>query len=124
MLNFKLKILVQSSIFLDLKLQGLARVFLYQRKYILDILADSVFSDSHPLTIPLEQNLKLDNITGNLLKDSSSHRILVWHLLYLTISLPDMFYATQILSQYLDKLRKPHLQAIHCVLRYLKATLG
>lgn len=98
MLNFKLKILVQSSIFLDLKLQGQARIFLYQRKYILDILADSVFSDSHPITIPLEQNLKLDNTTSNLLEDPNSYRILVWHLLYLTISLRDMSYATQILS--------------------------
>ena len=62
---------------------------------------------------PMEPNMKLSRIEGELLEDSSSYQR------------PNLFYSVQILSQFMDKLdnpRQPHLDAANKVLRYLKSS--
>nr|GMD76001.1 serine/threonine-protein phosphatase 7 long form homolog isoform X1 [Ipomoea batatas] len=47
-----------------------------------------------------------------------------WLLLYLTNTRPDISYAVQQLSQFVDKPRDTHLTTAHRVLRYLKGSPG
>ncbi|KAF5475752.1 hypothetical protein F2P56_007527, partial [Juglans regia] len=99
-------------------------IHLCQRKYTLDILADLGHLASKPLKIPMDQNHKLSKSTGTFLPDPTPYRQLIGHLLYLTITKPDISYSTQVLSQFMHHPSTSHLATAHKVLRYLKNTPG
>lgn len=44
--------------------------------------------------------------------------------MYLTITRPDLSYAVNYASQFMDKPRVPHLKAVHRILQYLKGSPG
>jgi hypothetical protein len=72
----------------------------------------------------MEQNLKLSSKDGVSLDDPSSYRRLVGRLIYLTITRPDLAFAVQHLSQFMQDPRQPHLDAAHRLLRYIKHSPG
>lgn len=80
--------------------------------------------DAKPLTLPLEQHLKVANHDGVPLPDPSVYHKIVGQLLYLTVLGPDISYATHHLSQFMQQPTTQHLQAATCVLRHLKGTIG
>jgi len=55
------------------------------------------------------------------LKDGDKYRRLVSKLIYLTITRPDISYAVQILSQFMQKPTSEHMKAAINVIRYLKS---
>ncbi|KAF5819015.1 putative RNA-directed DNA polymerase [Helianthus annuus] len=97
---------------------------LSQRKYTLDILEDVGMTGCRPSSFPMEQNLKLDMCDKEPRVDANQYRRLIGRLLYLQATRPDIAYAVNILSQFVNYPRQTHMEAATRVLRYLKGTLG
>ncbi|XP_019184567.1 PREDICTED: uncharacterized protein LOC109179512 [Ipomoea nil] len=95
-----------------------------QRKYTLEILKEYGFMDAKPAKTPITAGQKLSSLEGTPLDKPEVYRRLVGKLLYLTNTRPEITYAVQQLSQYVDKPRNTHLMAAHRVLRYLKGSPG
>jgi len=76
-----------------------------------------------PISIPLEQNVKLSADEGNLVEDTTMYRRIVGSLIYMTITRPYLSYAVGVMSQFMQTPRKPHLDVVRHILRYIKHTL-
>ncbi|BFG41758.1 hypothetical protein CerSpe_280320 [Prunus speciosa] len=72
----------------------------------------------------MEENLKLNNIDGNLLNNPASYRRLIGRLIYLTVTRPDILFAVNILSQFMHQPRQPHMKAATRLVHYLKGSPG
>ena len=51
------------------------------------------------------------------------YRQLVGSLIYLTLIRPDITYAVIVVSRYMQNPKKPHLEVVRRILRYIKGTL-
>jgi hypothetical protein len=87
-------------------------------------LKDSGLLGSKPTVTPLDPSAKLHQDKGKLYEDVSSYRRLIGKLLYLTNTRPDISFATQQLSQFLQKPTVSHYKAACRVVRYLKQNPG
>ncbi|KAK2999227.1 hypothetical protein RJ639_023968 [Escallonia herrerae] len=122
---FKLKDLGPLKYFLGIEAaRGPRGLFLSQRKYALNILSESGLSASKPAAFPMEQNHNLALAGGPLLSDPGPYRRLIGRLVYLTITRPDICYAVNVLSQFMQSPCSQHWDAALRVLRYLKAAPG
>ncbi|GKC68253.1 retrovirus-related pol polyprotein from transposon RE1 [Tanacetum coccineum] len=95
-----------------------------QRKYALDLVTYAGLLDTKPSATPFDPNKKLTRDNGVLLPDPSFYRALVGKLLYLTIIRPDLAFAAQALSQFLQQSRTTHMKAFLKVIRYVKWSMG
>lgn len=121
--QFKLKDLRVFKYFLGLEVERSSNsIAVCQHKYALEVFEDAGYLGSKSVKYPMLQNLKLTKDEGELLEDPSMYKRLIGRLLYLTITRPDLSFSIQVLSQYLESPRKPHLEVAHHVLRYVKGT--
>ena len=122
---FKLKVLGSLKYFLGLEIARSKKgIYLSQRNYTLSLLEDTGFTNCKPAPLPMDPNLKPNATDGEAVTDVSQYRRMIGRLLYLTISRPDICFAVNKLSQFLSCPRTPHLDALHHLLRYLKAAPG
>ena len=68
----------------------------------------------------MEPDIKLSQHDGELLSHPTSYRSLIGKLIYLTITRPNISYAINRLSQFLQEPRLPHFKAAQRILQYLK----
>jgi hypothetical protein len=54
-----------------------------------------------PISIPLEQNVKLSADERDLVEDTTMYRRIVGSLIYMTITRPDLSYAVGVISQFM-----------------------
>ncbi len=76
-------------------------------------------SGCKPISIPLEQNVKLSVDEGNIVDAITMYIRVVGSLIYMTIIKLDLSYAVGVMSQLMQTPRKPHLDAVRCILRYI-----
>jgi len=76
-----------------------------------------------PISIPLEQNVKSSANEGDLVEDTIMYRRIMGSLVYTTIIRPDLSHAIGMVSQFMQTPRKPHLDVVRHILRYIKHTL-
>ena len=100
------------------------RVVVSQRKYTLDILADTGMLDCKPVNTPIDSNVKLVSGKGESLQDPGRYRRLVGKLNYLIITHSDISFPMSVVSQFLQSPCHSHWDAAVYILRYVKGTLG
>ncbi|XP_020553461.1 uncharacterized protein LOC110012825 [Sesamum indicum] len=94
-----------------------------QSKYISDIVQDMGLVQAITKNTPLPTGIKLTSECGNLLSDPSRYRRLIGSLLYLSFTRPDVSYAIQQLSQFLQKPCQLHWYAAVHLVKYLRDVL-
>lgn len=97
-------------------------LFVGQAKYARDIVEHADLLDSKPVSTPLFAGDSLVS-TGSSLWDPTLYRSLVGALQYLTITRPDLSFAINMTSQFLQSLMDVHFSAVKRILRYVKGTI-
>ncbi|XP_062100706.1 uncharacterized mitochondrial protein AtMg00810-like [Humulus lupulus] len=118
---FQMKELGELKHFLGLEVdQTKEGLFLCQQKYARDLLQRFGMLECKPISTPMETNAKLCAHEGKDLQDGVMYRQLVGSLIYLRLTQPDISYVVGIASWYMQRPRKPHLEAVRRMLRYVK----
>ncbi len=73
-------------------------IWLLQRQYALNKLAEYGMTGCKPILIPLEQNVKLSADEGDLVEDTIMYRRIVGSLIYMTITRLDLSYVVGVMS--------------------------
>ncbi|XP_071912390.1 uncharacterized protein [Coffea arabica] len=98
-------------------------IFLFQRKYVLDLLSETGKLGAKLASTPMIPNLQLTK-EGELLEDPGRYRRLVGKLNYLTVTRPDIAYSVSVVSQYMSNPTINHWAAVEQILCYLKGAPG
>lgn len=97
-------------------------IFLCQRKYKLDIPSDSGMTGCRPLDFPMEQHICLQPNDGSPLPDPTISHGLIDHILYLTMTQPNIQYVVNTFNLFIQSPYSSHLDVT--ILRYLKRVLA
>ncbi|XP_057543521.1 uncharacterized mitochondrial protein AtMg00810-like [Amaranthus tricolor] len=98
-------------------------IVLTQHKFTKDLLQLQHFSHK-PATTPLPLHCKLTNEDPHDFSDPTLYRTLVGKLNFLTHTRPDLAFATQLLSQFMQTPKQSHFDALLHVLQYVNITAG
>ncbi|MCO5573544.1 hypothetical protein L7F22_027315 [Adiantum nelumboides] len=110
--------------FLEIEIvDTLSGIWMIQRQYALDLLEKYGMTTCKPVDTPLDQNVKLID-DGHYIEDVTMYCKMVGSLIYLTITRPDLSYAVGVVSQFMQKPCKSHLDAVRRIMRYVKATVS
>ncbi|CAA0823425.1 cysteine-rich RLK (RECEPTOR-like protein kinase) 8 [Striga hermonthica] len=124
LVRFQMKELGELKHFLGLELKEKGDgLLLCQSKYAKDLLKKFGMIDCKPLSTPTEVNAKICAQDGKALEDATMYRQLVGSLIYLTLTRPDISYAVGIASRFMEKPKKPHLELVRRILRYVKGSI-
>lgn len=94
------------------------------QKFTDELLLECNMTSCKPASTPLPQHLKLSPNDGAPIDDSTYYRTVLGKLNYLTNTRPDLSSVVQLLSQFMQLPCTAHLDALHHLLRYVKATSG
>lgn len=118
--QFKIKDLGSVHYFLGLEISKTSQSYVMsQDKYTNNLLAKFNCQHFSSVVTPLDTSVKLTLDMGDLLPDPSLYRRVIGKLNFLQHTRPDIFFAVQHLSQFLQKSYVPHMMAGLHVLRYL-----
>nr|KYP53000.1 Retrovirus-related Pol polyprotein from transposon TNT 1-94 [Cajanus cajan] len=120
--EFAIKYLGKLGYFLGLEITYTADgLFLGQAKYAHDLLSRAMMLEAKPVSTPLAAGFHLVS-DGVAYSDPTQYRSLVGALQYLTITRPDLSYAVNTVSQFLQAPTIDHFQTVKCILCYVCGT--
>ncbi|XP_058101124.1 secreted RxLR effector protein 161-like [Magnolia sinica] len=76
-----------------------------------------------PIATPMEANARICSEEGKDLEDATMYQQIVGSLIYFTLSRPNIAYAVGVVSRFMQTPKKPHLEAVRRILRYLKGMI-
>ncbi|RVW32960.1 Retrovirus-related Pol polyprotein from transposon RE1 [Vitis vinifera] len=121
--SFHMKDLGSLTYFLGLEVHhSPSGISLNQHKYASDLVATDGLQGATSVDTPMELNVKLRKEESDLLADPSLYRKLVGSLVYLTITRPDISFAVQQVSQFLQTPRHLHLVVVRRIICYVQGT--
>nr|KYP39127.1 Retrovirus-related Pol polyprotein from transposon TNT 1-94 [Cajanus cajan] len=118
--EFEMSMMGELKFFLGLQIvQSDEGIKIHQTKYTKELLKKYKMDDTKPMKTPMHPSttLGLDEDSPDI--DSTMYRGMVGSLLYLTASRPD---SICVCARFQVRPKEVHLQAIKCILRYLKGT--
>ncbi len=99
--NFKMKDLGELRYFLGIEvIQSPKGIWLLQKQYALNKLSEYGMTSYKPISIPLEQNVKLSADEGDLVEDTTMYKCIMGSLIYMTITRPYLNYGVGVVSQF------------------------
>ncbi|CAN1127242.1 Retrovirus-related Pol polyprotein from transposon TNT 1-94 [Linum perenne] len=123
--EFELKDLGEMKYFLGMEIARSSKgLLLSQRKYVLDLLAETGMTGCKPASTPMQANLQFSRETDGKPTDKGRYQQLVGKLIYLAHTRPDITFAVSVVSQFMNEPTEEHLTAVTHILRYLKKTPG
>lgn len=119
--EFEMKELGDLKYFLGIEvIRSHQSIFLSQRKYVLDLLADTGMLDCKPTETPIEENHKLRENPSDVPANKERYQRLEGRLIYLSHTRPDIAYAVSVINQFMHTPNERHMNAVNRVIRYLK----
>ncbi|KAK1422393.1 hypothetical protein QVD17_25482 [Tagetes erecta] len=123
--EFEMKDMGRLKYFLGIEvLRSTQGIFICQKRYILDLLAETGMIDCKPAETPMIANHKLHIDLEAELADKERYQRLVGKLIYLSHTRPDIAYAVGVVSQFMHQPQVAHMEAVWRIIRYLKGTPG
>ncbi|WRX25267.1 Reverse transcriptase [Theobroma cacao] len=105
--------------------KGPKGISICQKKYTLDLLDEYGMLGTKPVTTLIDYSHKLSKaVDGKEVDNPTRYRQLVGKLLCLTFTRPDISYAVQVLSLFMEKPKQEHMSAAYGLLKYLKLAPG
>ena len=101
-----------------------SKEFFSQRKYVLDLLAETGNSACKLVDTPIEVNHGLTIYPDQVPTNKERYQRLVGKLIYLTHTRPDISYAVSAVSQFMHNPSDRHMGAVNRILAYLKSSPG
>lgn len=97
-------------------------IVLSQRKFTQELLNDNNLLTAPAAKTPLPQHFNLKPDEGEPLLDPTAYRTIIGKLNFMTNTRPDFSFSVQTLSQFMQSIKQPHLDALFHLLRYIKGT--
>ncbi|KAJ9561372.1 hypothetical protein OSB04_006532 [Centaurea solstitialis] len=121
--EFKMSMMGEINFFLGLQVRQFSDgIFINQSKYMFDLLKKYDMSGCHSIGTPMAIGNSIGPDHEGKDVDLRNYRSMVGSLMYLTVSRPDIMFATCVCARYQAKPKESHLAAVKRIFRYLKGT--
>jgi len=118
--KFEMSMLSEMNVFLGLLIIQLDKgIFIFQSKYVEELLKFFGMDDSKPMSTPMITKCKLSKDDDSPKEDQKRYRSMIRGLLYLTHTRPDIMNAVGLVARFQANPRESHVVAIKRIFRYL-----
>lgn len=98
-------------------------IFIYQKKYVKDILARFKMTKCKPANTPIATGTKQSKQDKGLAINPTLYKQLVGSLMYLTTTRPNIMFAISLISRFMESPKDSHWQVGKSILRYIAGTI-